>query len=144
MLPEEPNDLDLLGGIAHRAPARSFADGLEQRVADRPLQVGLQDGRVDVAAAGDRRRVAEPIGGDPDGLDDVAAGRPVVVAGVDRAQRPVRQNRSGPGPEVLGRHVGPGGFAEILVHVVGGDVVRLALVVDVLEELLAGQVLASA
>ena len=36
-----------------------------------------------------------------------------------------------------------GDLAQVGVHVVGGDVVRLAVVVDVLEQLLAGQVLAA-
>ena len=98
---------------------------------------------MDVAPAGDGRRVPEPIGGEADGLDDVLARRPVVGARRERAQRSVGEDGAGPRPEVLGGDVAARDLAEVVVHVVGGDIVRLAVVADVLEELLAGQVLAA-
>ena len=65
------------------------------------------------------------------------------VARRERPQRAIGKDGPGPRPEVLGRDVAPGDLAQVGVHVVRRDVVRLAVVADVLEELLAGQVLAA-
>ena len=54
-----------------------------------------------------------------------------------------RQDGSGPGPEILGGEVGARDLAEIVVDVRGVDVLYAAFLVDVLEELLAGQLLAA-
>ena len=141
------------GGAAHEPPTPLggrcrrgrvlLLRRLDQRPADRAVEVGLQDRRVDVAAAGDGRGVAEPVGGLPDRLDDVPLRATLAVGRLERPQRAVRQDRAGPRPEVLRGEVGPGRFAEVVVDVVGTDVADLAVVVDVLEELLAGQVLAA-
>ena len=93
---------------------------------------------MDVAAAGHGRGVAELVGGLPDRLDDVPLRPTVTVAGLERPERAVGQHRSGPGPKVLRAELGPGRFADVLVDVVRTDVADLAVVVDVLEELLAG------
>src|SRR5438874_1098268 len=50
--------------------------------------------------------------------------------------------RPSPGAEVLGGDVLVGGLAQILVHLVRPDRVLLALVVEILEQLVAGQIAA--
>ena len=60
------------------------------------------------------------------------------------SQCPEGEHGPGPRPDVLRREVATGGLAQVVVDVVGGDVVDRAVVVDVLEELLAGQLLAAA
>ena len=52
------------------------------------------------------------------------------------------QHGAGPGAEILGRDVAAGDLAQVGVHVGGGHVLALAVLVEVLEQLLAGQVLA--
>ena len=60
------------------------------------------------------------------------------------AVAPEREDRRRPGPEVLGRDVvAARGLAQVLVDVLGADGSGLAVVVDVLEEVLAGQLLAA-
>ena len=96
---------------------------------------------MDVAPAGDGGRVPEPFGGLPHRLHDGALGRTTV--GLERPQRPVREHRARPGAEVLGREVVPADLAEVGVDVLGADVADLAGVVDVLEQVLTGKVLAA-
>src|SRR5205085_1640316 len=61
----------------------------------------------------------------------------------DRAERSKRQDGPCPGPEVLGRDAGRDG-SEIVVDIVRRDVVGFAVVADVLEELLPGQLATAA
>src|SRR5688500_16069610 len=97
---------------------------------------------MDVRAAAYGRGVVETVRGGLDRLDEVplrlAVGRRVL----QRAEGPIRQDRAGPRPEVLRGHVGRD-LTEVLIHVVGGDVDDPAVVVDILEELLAGQIAAA-
>ena len=64
-------------------------------------------------------------------------------AGPREAERTKGQQRSGPRPEVLGGEAAARRLAEVRIDVVRGDVTDLAVVVDVLEQLLAGQLLAT-
>ena len=57
-------------------------------------------------------------------------------------ERQRRGDGAGPGPEVLRGEVVAGDLAQVVVHVVGADVAPRAVLVDVLEQLLAGQLLA--
>ena len=98
---------------------------------------------MDVAPTGDRGRVAKPVGGLPHGLDDGAPGGGRLGGTLGVPERAVGEDRAGPCPEVLRAHVGPRDPAQVVVHVVGPDVVRQAVRTDVLEELLARQVLAA-
>ena len=93
---------------------------------------------MDVAAAGHGRGVAELVGGLPDRLDDVPLRATLTVRRLERPERAVGQNRAGPGPKVLRAELRPGRFTDVAVDVVRTDVADLAVVVDVLEELLAG------
>ena len=98
---------------------------------------------MDVAPTGDRGRVPEAPGRQPHGFDDVAARVLLTGAGTEGPERPIGEHGPGPGPEILGRHVGAGDLAQVVVDVIGADVVGLAIRVEVLEELLPRQVLAS-
>jgi hypothetical protein len=60
----------------------------------------------------------------------------------DGAQRLRRQHRSRPGSEVLGGEILPADLAHVGVHVGGVDHLTIAVLVDVLEELVAGQLAA--
>ena len=110
-----------------------------------PVQVGVEHGRVDVAPAADRRRVAEPLG-------DASRSRATTcVLGLGlrrrRGSNPGApcggQDGAGPGAEVLGGEVLAGDLAQVGVDVGRADRLRLAVVVEVLEQLLPGQVLAA-
>ena len=83
------------GGSAWSSAASTSAP------ADRAVEVGVEDGRVDVAPAGDGRRVAEPIGGLADGLDDVRArarriGRPARAPAAPGRRAPSRPRSGSP------------------------------------------------
>ena len=99
---------------------------------------------MDVAAASDGRaccRAGRRSGGWPRRR---CGGRPRPVLGLERPKRPIGQHRAGPGPEVLCGEVTAGGLAQVGVHVVGGDIADLAVVVDVCEQLLAREAPGSA
>ena len=57
-------------------------------------------------------------------------------------QRHGGKYRAGPRPKVLRRNVIAGDFFEVGVDVAGGHVLRLAILIEVLQQLLAGQFLA--
>jgi len=114
-----------------------------ERATEAAIEISVEDRGVDVAPAGDRRRITESYGRLPDRLDDDASRRPVALARLEGAQCPVRQDRPFPGPEVLRGERPARGLADVLIHVVGPDVMHLAVVPDVLEQLLAGELLAA-
>ena len=66
-----------------------------------------------------------------------------MVLRLERPEGAVREQRARPGPEVLRREVATGDLAQVVIDVVGRDVADDPIVVDVLEELLPGQLLAS-
>ena len=107
-----------------------------------PLHVRLEDRRVDVVLAADRPGIAQALRHDVHRLDDVAPGLSLARR---RAQCPEclgRQHRPGPGPEVLRGDGLPIALAQVLVDVPRIHRAALAVVVEILEELLAGQGLA--
>src|SRR4051794_8320823 len=139
----------LLGGLllqdlehgALAAPALRAAARRPPRVEQRAVDVRLGDRRVDVAAPAHRARVAELLRGGVDGLDDVllrfllrrrCAQLDELLGGDDGAA---------PRPEVLGGEGRAGELAQVGVHVGAVHVDLRAVVVEVLEQLLAGQVL---
>src|SRR6266851_879711 len=101
------------------------------------------DGRMDVGAAAHRPRVAELARDGVDGGDDPVPGIRLGLESTGLVQRARREQGAGPRAEVLGGEVAVARLAYVLVHVVGRDRVALALGVEVLEEVLAGQVFAT-
>ena len=79
---------------------------------------------MDVAPAGDRRRVPEPVRRQAHGLDHDVPSRSSLRGTLGIPERAVGEDRAGPGPEVLGADVGPRDLAQVGVDVVGADVVR--------------------
>jgi len=53
-----------------------------------------------------------------------------------------RQDRAGPGAEILGGDVGPADLFQVAVDVSGGDILALACMIEILKQVLAGQFLA--
>jgi hypothetical protein len=98
---------------------------------------------MDVALPTNRRRVAELVGRLPDRRDDRA---PRTRTGRDRtgaSKGPIGEDGPCPRPKVLGRNVGPGRLAEVVIDVLRPDIANLAVLIDVLEQLLTGQLLAT-
>src|SRR5687767_12336997 len=98
---------------------------------------------MDVALAADGSGVAELLRDRFDRRDDVLLALRLRIDRLHRPQRGRGQDGPGPGAEVLGREVAAGDLAEVIVHVAGADVARLAVVAYVREQLFAGQVLAA-
>ncbi len=94
-----------------------------------------------VARAAHRRRVPEAFRDLLDGADDRLLAPRLVVDLEELGERQRRGDRPGPGPEVLRGERLAADLAQVLVDVVGGDVAPRAIGVDVLEQLLAGELL---
>src|SRR5436190_502129 len=84
----------------------------------RAVHVAVEDGGMDVAAAADRRRVAEMRGHLFDGVDDRLFALRFAVEMLELAQRLGREVRRGPGTEILGGDVLAGDLAQVRVDVV--------------------------
>src|SRR2546425_12541202 len=106
------------------------------------LQVGPHEPGVDVVFAAHGARVAEALRHRVDRPDHVALGFAPALRRPQPEKLPRREHRARPGPEVLRREIAPGDLAKIGVHVVRGDRLALAGGVDVLEQLVPGEVLA--
>ena len=99
---------------------------------------------MDVAFAADGGGVAEALGYGLDGFDGVLLELGRGVAGVEVAESHGGEDGAGPGAEVFGGEVGVGigDGVEVGVDVGGVDGVGVAFVVEVGEELVAGDVAA--
>src|SRR5216117_1863074 len=106
------------------------------------LQIRAHQAGVDVVLAAHGARVAEAFRHGVDRADHIALGFALALRRSQRKKLPRREHRARPGPEVLRRDVPAGDLAKIGVHVVRRDGLALAGGVDVLEQLLPGQVLA--
>src|SRR2546422_1092515 len=106
------------------------------------LQVRAHEAGMDVVLAAHGARVAEALRHGVDRADHVALGFALALRRSQQKKLPRREHRSRPGPEVLRRDVPAGDFAKIRVHIVRRDGLALAGGVDVLEQLLPGEVLA--
>src|SRR5687767_12884850 len=99
---------------------------------------------MNVAFAADRWRVAQTGGNALNGVANVALGAGLAVELLEFLQRHGGQNGAVPRPKILCRDVGATDFSQIGIHVCGGHITRLAAVINILEQLLPGQVLAGA
>src|ERR1051325_9056543 len=97
---------------------------------------------MDVAFSTDSSRVSELFRHSLNGAHDVSFGLRFCVELSNFMERKGGENRTGPGPKILSREIRLGDLAEVLVHVARVDGSLLTIVVDVLEELLTGQILA--
>src|ERR1700704_5285660 len=106
------------------------------------LEIGAHQSGVNVVLAAHGARVAEALRHGVDRADHVALGFALALRRSQHKKLPRREHRARPGAEVLRRDVPAGDLAKIGVHVVRRDGLALAGGVDVLEQLLPGQVLA--
>src|SRR4029450_1301858 len=95
--------------------------------------------RVDIAPAADRRRIAEPRRYRDHRRGEAALG--VALLRVRGRQREGGENRGAPGAEVLGGDLLAGDLAHVVVDVCRVDGLPLSILVEVLKELVTGQVL---
>src|SRR6267154_1224641 len=106
------------------------------------LEIGAHQSGVNVVLAAHGARVAEALRHGVDRADHVALGFALALRRPQQEKLPRREHRARPGPEVLRRDVPAGDLAKIGVHVVRRDGLALSGGVDVLEQLLPGEVLA--
>ena len=95
-----------------------------------------------VAFSANRRCVAEAGRDACDGGAHIPFRMRRTVEALDLPQRQRRQDGSRPGAKILGGDVLSGDLPEIRVHIGRGDILLRAVVIDILQELLAGQLLA--
>ena len=114
-----------------------------QDIEGRAVEVVLEHRGMHIAAATDRPGVAELLRDRLDGARDVLLARRGRVDDVQFLQGGSGQHRAGPGAEVLGGELGAGDLAQVRVDVLGRDALAGAVGVEVLEQHLAGQVLAA-
>src|SRR5256885_4418549 len=137
---EKRGDRRLLGthvlDILFQVSRRLCRQGLEQRAID----ITIEDRRMDVASPADRRRIAEM----PRDLFDGARNRLLALAlrveMAKSAQRLRREMRAGPGAEIFRGNLFAGDLAQISVDLLRADDVLIALFVEILEQLVAGQI----
>src|SRR5215831_19471458 len=96
-----------------------------------------------VALPADCRRIAERCGYFFDCAAKIALRLSGTVEALKFTEGHCRQNCPGPGAEILRRNVLASNFFEIVIHVGRCDVLAIALFIDVLEQLLPGQLLTS-
>src|SRR5664279_457698 len=126
-----------------RAQTRASASALEARQQGFVGNVGKrrEDMRMHIRLPADGDRVAEHLG---DVAQELLQGRPARVAPAPLQPQRERLRRPVPRAEVLGGEVLAGDHADVVVDVGRSDGMGDAIVVDVLEELLAGHRLAAA
>src|SRR4051812_19710378 len=106
------------------------------------VHVSGEDGRMNVGLAADRLRISETRRHAGDRRHHVALGFGLRLEAREPGQRLRGEHRAGPRAEVLGGEVVAADLAQIPVHVVGADRLALAVVVDVLEQFVAGEIAA--
>ena len=94
---------------------------VRQPLKQRAVHVAIEHSRMDVAAAANRRRVAEMRGDLLDGVDDRLLALGVAVEILELAQGLGGEVGGGPGAEVLGGDVLAGDLAQVVVDVIGVD-----------------------
>jgi hypothetical protein len=107
------------------------------------LQICLDERRVNVILPTHRACISQALRGVVDGADDVPLGFLLRFRGSELAQVLGAVHGAGPGAEVLRSDVGTAGFSQVVVDVHRLDLLTLAIVVQVLEENLTGQLVAA-
>src|SRR4051812_4234681 len=123
--------------VDERGLLRAAAHGRRQPAGE----VTLEHPRVDVALTADRGGVAQYLRRRFDGAPNVAATRCRRARWRQCRKRTRAEERAGPGAEILAGEIVAGDRAQIGIHVGGLDRARAAVIVDVMEQVLAGQLL---
>src|SRR5262249_60101112 len=107
-------------------------------------EIAIEHDRVDVAFAANGRGIAETAGHARDRRAQVSLCLRDAGAALELLERERGHDGPRPGPEILGGDVLAGDLLQVGAHVARGDVLQLAVLIEVLEQLLAGQFLAGA
>jgi hypothetical protein len=133
-----------LASQAREVLAQHLLDPPLQELQHAAVEIALDDLGMDVALAAHGDCIAE-LGCHPlDRARHVALGGRLGVEALELAERQRRQHGPRPGAEILGREGLARDLLQIGVHVRRIDLLPLPIVVDVLEEVLAGELLAGA
>src|SRR4051794_39475658 len=139
-------------GIA--AIIRRGSRGLLQALADHRRDAGFvgrqrtavhvrgEDGRMNVGLPADGLGISEPCRDASDRLHHITLRFGLRLVACEPRQRLRREHRAGPGAEILGGEIVAADLAQVGVPIVGTDGLALAVVVDVLEQLVAGEIAA--
>src|SRR5215472_9155531 len=98
---------------------------------------------MNVAAAADRRRVAEVLSDLFHGTHDRLLALAFSLEVAEPLQCLRRQLRAGPSAEIFGCNVLPGYLPQIGINLLRADDVLIALLIEILKQLIAGQVAAT-
>ena len=81
--PEQPDHRALLVAIGPDRWLFLLLGDIDEGARQAPVEIRLENGGMDVAAAGHGRGIAEPRGRPPHRLDDIASGRRTVMLGLE-------------------------------------------------------------
>ena len=115
-----------------------FFFGLLQRFDERAIEVGIDDGGVDVGLAANCGGVAQAPRDSFDCLDDVTFGLRVRLRGFHLLESLGGKHGPGPGTEVFSGEIVAADLIKVIVHVRRVDRAARAVIVYVLEKLLLG------
>ena len=96
---------------------------------------------MNVAFSANRRRVAENLGHSADRRIDVRLRLLLCLEFLLRIQGDRAQDCSRPCPEIFGAEIFAGNFAEVLIDVLRSDVAYFPGIIEILKQILAGQIL---
>src|SRR2546423_1698917 len=95
---------------------------------------------MDIAAPANCRSVSEMFGHFLHSADNGSFALRLAVKRLEFTQGLCGELRPSPGPEILGSDLFSGDLAQIVIHLCGPDGMALALIVHILEELIAWQI----
>ena len=124
-----------------QAVAQHLVHPLAKHVERLAVEIALDDGGVDVTFPAHRRSVAQPLRHMLDGGDKVLFRLCLRVESFELGQRDRGEHRARPGAKILGRELRAADLAQIVVHVLRIHLLLVAVLIEVLEEFLARQVL---
>src|SRR5205807_5412222 len=133
--PEQSEQAPLFGGKLVGIGIIFLVDGLEATG-----KVGGDHRGMDVALLRDGGRITELVGDPGDGANELLLGPARIRRSARLAEESSREDRPGPGAEILGAEILTADLSQVVVDVGRIDGLHLALVVDALEELLPGDV----
>ncbi len=96
---------------------------------------------MNITFPANRRSIAENFCDRADGVFDVPFRLLLRFKSADRIERDAAKHRSRPGAKVFGGEIFARNLAQIIVHILRSEVAHFALLIDILEKILPGQVL---
>ncbi len=123
----------------HSLTLRAFFQNIFHHAA----HVVFQHRRMHITLAADGRSIPELFGDRLDGLHNIFLRLRLGLECIAFLQRDACQNCSGPGTKIFSGKLLAADFAEIVIDIRRVDGMGLPIVADILEQFIAGQVLAS-